>query len=103
MIQGIVMKNGNIFITSNIEKIVPDDYNDPDLEITQPHLVEKVNITNSITLKPFLGDYTNQTIFSFRTEDVLTLFSPTESLIEEYKQKTGVQEQLELKIEEDLN
>lgn len=97
------MKNGNVFLTSNIEKIVPDDYNDPDLEITQPYLVERVKLTNSLIIKPFLEDYTNQTIFSFRTEDILTLFSPTESLIDEYKTETGVQEQLELEIQEDIN
>lgn len=100
MIQGIVMKNGNIILTSNIEKIVPEDYNDPDLEITDPYLVEKISITNSLMIKAYLKDYTNQSIFSFRSEDILTLFSPKENLIEEYKKLTGVVEQLELSMEE---
>lgn len=100
MVQGIVMKNGNIILTSNIEKIVPEDYNDPDLEISYPYLIEKIAITNSTILKSYLGDYTNQYVFSFRSEDILTLFSPKEHLIEDYKKQIGLVEQLELNVEE---
>lgn len=103
MVQGIVLKNNDVILTSNIEKIVPDDYNDPDLEITIPYIVQSVKITNSLMLKPFLGDYTNQKIFSLRSEDVLTAFTPNEYLIEEYKKVTGVEEQLEMNMEEEQN
>lgn len=103
MVQGIVLKNNDILLTSNIEKIVPDDYNDPDLELTVPYVVQLVKLTNGLILKPFLGDYTNQKTFSLRSEDVLTMFTPNEYLIEEYKKLTGVEEQLELSVGEEEN
>lgn len=103
MVQGIILKNNNILLSSNIEKIVPDDYNDPDLEVSNPYIVEKVQITNSLVIKPYLGEYTEQTIFSLRSEDILTVFTPRFNLVEEYKKQTGVEEQLELNIEEEQN
>lgn len=101
MIQGIVLKNGDIIISSKIEKIVPEDYNDPDLEVTEPYLV-KTNVANSVYIKPYLIEFTNQKIFSFRSEDILTAFTPRELLIEEYKKETKVEDQLELAIETNL-
>lgn len=98
MVQGIIFKNKDIILTSNIEKIVPDDYNDPDLEILDPYLVQIVSITGSLVIKPFLSDYTEQTTFSFRSEDILTMFTPKNNLVEEYKKATGVEEQLELDV-----
>lgn len=95
------MKNGDILISSKIEKIVPDDYNDPDLEVTEPYLV-KTNIVDSIYIKRYLEELTEQKVFSFRSDDILTAFSPREILIEEYKKKTKVEEQLELDIESNL-
>ena len=100
-IQGIVMKNGDVLISSKIEKIVPDDYNDPDLEVTEPYLV-KTNVVDSVYIKRYLGELTEQKIFSFRSDDILTAFSPKEILIEEYKKETKVGEQLELDIETNL-
>jgi hypothetical protein len=99
MIQGIILKIGDILITSEITKIVPDDYTDPDLELVAPYILLK-SVGDSIHIKPYLSDYTNQTVFSFRSEDILTMFSPKESLVERYKKLTGVEEQLELDVNE---
>ena len=97
MIQGIVMKNRDIIITSSITKIAPDDYNDPDLEIIDPYLLLTTS-TDSVYIKPYLNDFSDQKVFSFRSEDALTMFSPKDNIIEEYKKNTGVQEQLELNV-----
>lgn len=97
-IHGIVMKNGDILISPKVEKIVPDDYTDPDLEITEPYLVQTTAV-DSVYIKRYLGDFTEQKVFSFRRDDILTVFSPKEILIEEYKKETKVEEQLELDIE----
>lgn len=99
MIQGIIMKNGDVLIASNITKIVPDDYNDPDLEFIEPYLLLKT-ITDSVFIKPYLSDYTNQTIFSFRSEDILTMFSPKQQIVDEYKKMIGLEEQLELNVDD---
>lgn len=100
MIQGIVMKTGDILVASNITKIVPDDYNDPDLEIMNPYILLK-SIADSIFIKPYLSDYTNQLVFSIRSEDILTMFSPKERILDEYKKMTGEEEQLELNLNKD--
>lgn len=99
MVQGIVLKNNDVLITSNIEKIVPDDYNDPDLDIEKPYILKSQITKNSYVIQPYLSEYTNQTTFSFRSEDILTMFTPNVYIIEEYKKQTGVEEQLELNIE----
>ena len=97
MYQGIILKKGDILITSKITKIVPDDYTDPDLELVNPYILLK-SIADNIYMKPYISDYSNQTIFSFRSDDILTMFSPKERLIDEYKKLTGVLEQLELDV-----
>ena len=97
MFQGIILKKGDILITSKITKIVPDDYTDPDLELVNPYILLK-SIADNIYMKPYISDYSNQTIFSFRSDDILTMFSPKERLIDEYKKLTGVLEQLELDV-----
>jgi hypothetical protein len=97
MFQGIILKKGDILITSKITKIVPDDYTDPDLELVNPYILLK-SIADNIYMKPYISEYSNQTIFSFRSDDILTMFSPKERLIDEYKKLTGVLEQLELDV-----
>lgn len=97
MFQGIILKKGDILITSKITKIVPDDYTDPDLELVNPYILLK-SIADSIYMKPYISEYSNQTIFSFRSDDILTMFSPKERLIDEYKKLTGLGEQLELDV-----
>ena len=97
MYQGIILKKGDILITSKITKIVPDDYTDPDLELVNPYILLK-SIADNIYMKPYISEYSNQTIFSFRSDDILTMFSPKERLIDEYKKLTGVDEQLELDV-----
>jgi hypothetical protein len=97
MFQGIILKKGDILITSKITKIVPDDYTDPDLELVNPYILLK-SIADNIYMKPYISEYSNQTIFSFRSDDILTMFSPKERLIDEYKKLTGFGEQLELDV-----
>lgn len=101
MAQGIVLKNGDILITSNIQKVVQEDYNDPDLEITNPYKLE-LSITKSVYMKPYLEEYTDQTIFSFRGDDILTMFSVKSNIEEEYKKNTQPEEQLSLDITVDI-
>lgn len=96
-ITGIIFKNGDIIVTSNITKIVPDDYNDPDIEISYPYKIEKT-VADSFYLTPYLGRYTNQLIFSFRSDDVFTFFNPNENIAEDYKRLTNAEEQLKLNI-----
>ena len=98
MYQGIILKKGDILITSKITKIVPDDYTDPDLELVNPYILLKY-IADNIYMKPYISEYSNQTIFSFRSDDILTMFSPKERLIDEYKKLTGLGEQLELDVD----
>ena len=98
MFQGIILKNGDILVSSNVEKIVPEDYNDPDIEISNPFSLS-LSITKSIVMNPYMGDYTEQKVFSFRSDDILTMFSPRSNIEDEYKKLTGVEEQLELNID----
>lgn len=100
MSQGILMKNKDVLIVSTITKIVPDEFDDPDLEIVNPYVVKKTS-SNSIYIEPFLNLITDQTSFSLRSDDILTLFSPSENLIEEHKKATKVDEQLEFNIDVD--
>lgn len=102
MAQGIVLKNTDVLIVSNITKIVPEDYSDPDLELESPYYIKTriTDVVDSVRIEPYLNHYTDQTIISLRSEDILTMFTPKQSIVEEYKKAIGVEDQLELNIEE---
>lgn len=100
MVQGIVLKTGDILITSKIEKIVQEDYNDPDLDIENPYKL-KLSIANSVCMCPYLEEYTDQNIFSFRSDDIITMFSVKSYIEEEYIKNTQPEEQLSLEISVD--
>lgn len=55
MFQGIILKKGDILITSKITKIVPDDYTDPDLELVNPYILLK-SIADNIYMKPYISE-----------------------------------------------
>jgi hypothetical protein len=103
MIQGIVLKNNMVLIVSEIVKSIQEDYGGPDLDVSNPHIVEVKHedtpALKHIVIKPFLVDCTDQKVFSFRSDDVLTMFSPSLDLSEKYKSILGLNEQLELDVD----
>jgi hypothetical protein len=100
MICGIVLKTGQKLLTSNINKVVPEDYNDPDLEISSPFEI-LLGVSNSPYLVRYLNNITEQTTFSFRTEDILTFFIPNLSLSDQYLKLNDIEPQLELDLPTD--
>jgi hypothetical protein len=100
MISGLYLKNGQKIIALNLEKISPDDYNDPDLVVENPYEV-LLEDSGCINIVRYLSDYTEQNIFSFRTEDVLTIFKPNPELCKQYNILNNIEEQLELTITSD--
>jgi hypothetical protein len=101
MIYGIVLKTGQKLLTANINKVVPEDYNDPDLEISFPFEVLS-GVTDSPYLIRYLNNITEQTSFSFRTEDILTFFIPNLNLSDQYLKLNDIEPQLELDIPTDF-
>lgn len=97
MITGLYLKNGQIIITLNLEKISPEDYTEPDLLVEHPYEV-LMGISKIPYIDRYLSKYTDQNVFSFRSEDVLTVFKPNAELCKEYVIANGIEEQLELQL-----
>jgi hypothetical protein len=98
MISGLYLKNGQKIVTSNIEKISADEYNDdPDLIVENPYEILLGN-PGCLDIVRYLSEYTDQNVFSFRTEDVLTIFKPNADICKQYVIANGIEEQLELQI-----
>lgn len=99
MVKGIVLKNGTILLTNNIEKIVPEDYNDPDLIISYPFELKYLN--SSLEMHPYLSNYTDQINFSIRSDDILTMFSPLDTVSNTYLDNVNLDDQLEMDLNDD--
>jgi len=87
MIQAVVFKNGNILVSNNVIKVVAEDYDDPDFEMHFPY---KVDLGDK--LYPYLGVLTDQTVFSFKSNDIFTMFTPNEMLTKKYLTATKIEE-----------
>jgi hypothetical protein len=99
MISGIYLKNGQILISSKLEKISPEDYNDPDIVVENPYEVFSVlGKPECLDIGRYLSLYTEQSSFSFHSEDILTAFKPNSELCKKYVIANGMDEQLELQF-----
>lgn len=104
MISGLHLKNGEKLIVLNLEEIEQEDYNYPNLLATKPYEVVR-SISGGLYITPYMNDYTDQDTFSFRTDDILTIFKPNDYLRKLYVIENGIEEQLELslKVDKELN
>lgn len=79
----ILLENGQTLI-SKIEEVVAD-IGEPNCKLTSPFLVCRDNVTNSITLKQWLIDFTEQEVFLISSDKILTIVDPKSSIFKKYQ------------------
>ena len=83
VIKLLVLENKQILI-SKIEEVVAD-IGEPNCKLTSPFLLFHDTITNSITLKQWLIDFTEQEVFLISSDKILTIVNPKASILKKYQ------------------
>lgn len=79
----IVLENGQKLV-SLIEEVVAD-IGEPNCKLINPFLIVIDKLVESITLKPWLMEVSNQNIFIISSDKILTITEPKSSILSKYK------------------
>lgn len=74
----IVLMNNQILITRIEES--PSELGEPDCRLIEPFLLNQ----SSLTLSPWLMDYTSENKYMISSDKILTLADPNSELLEKY-------------------
>ena len=67
-------------LVSQLEEVAPMDIGDPNCKLIEPFLLNQ----SSITLSPWLIDYTSDNKYMISSDKILTLADPNSELLEKY-------------------
>ena len=81
MIKVLALSN-NHYIISQVDEVGSADIGEPDCKLTKPYVVN--TDSGKITLEPFMADRTREDIFMMGSDKILTLATPTPTLLEQY-------------------
>ena len=81
MIKVLALSN-NHYIISQVDEVGSADIGEPDCKLTKRYVVNTVS--GKITLEPFMADLTREDIFMMGSDKILTLATPTPTLLEQY-------------------
>lgn len=81
MIKVLALSN-NHYIISQVDEVGSADIGEPDCKLTKPYVVN--TDSGKITLEPFMADLTREDIFMMGSDKILTLATPTPTLLEQY-------------------
>ena len=78
----VVALTNNHYIISQVDEVASADIGEPDCNLTKPF---EVNTESGKTiLEPFMLDLTREEIFMMGSDKILTLATPTPTLLEQY-------------------
>ena len=77
----LALANRQILI-SEIEEVGSADIGEPDCKLTKPYVVNTES--GKTVLEPFMLDLTREEIFMMGSDKILTLATPTPTLLEQY-------------------
>jgi hypothetical protein len=86
MIQGIILTNNKILLSNIVEVMV--DIGEPNCKLINPVEVT-TEISNIKSFKRYLSHYTEDTEFMISSDNILTIFTPSEDLKEKYLSLIG--------------
>ena len=72
----------NHYIISQIDEVATEDIGQPDCKLTNPFVVNTES--GKTILEPFMLDLTREEIFMMGSDKILTLATPTPTLLEQY-------------------
>ena len=72
----------NHYIISQVDEVATEDIGQPDCKLTKPFIVNTES--GKTILEPFMLDLTREEIFMMGSDKILTLATPTPTLLEQY-------------------
>ena len=72
----------NHHIISQVDEVATEDIGQPDCKLTKPFVVNTES--GKTVLEPFMLDLTREDIFMMGSDKILTLATPTPTLLEQY-------------------
>lgn len=81
----LVLLNGETIISSLEE--VPSELGEPDCKLVKPFIIKSPQINGmTLTLEPWLSDYTSQDTFMIHSDKILTITTPRATILEKYEE-----------------
>ena len=72
----------NHYLISQVDEVATEDIGQPDCKLTKPFLINTES--GKTILEPFMLDLTREEIFMMGSDKILTLATPTPTLLEQY-------------------
>ena len=72
----------NHYLISQVDEVASADIGEPDCKLTKPFVVNTES--GKTILEPFMLDLTREEIFMMGSDKILTLATPTPTLLEQY-------------------
>lgn len=79
----LVLENGQKLI-AKIEEVVAD-IGEPNCKLSDPYLIVTDKLVETITLRPWLMEVTEQKVFLISSDKILTIIDPKNSILDKYK------------------
>ena len=78
----VIALTNNHYIISQVDEVMAEDIGQPDCKLTKPFVVNTES--GKTVLEPFMLDLTREDIFMMGSDKILTLATPTPTLLEQY-------------------
>ena len=78
----VLALTNNHYIISQVDEVATEDIGEPDCKLTKPFVVNTES--GKTILEPFMLDLTREEIFMMGSDKILTLATPTPTLLEQY-------------------
>ena len=78
----VLALTNNHYIISQVDEVATEDIGQPDCKLTKPFIVNTES--GKTILEPFMLDLTREEIFMMGSDKILTLATPTPTLLEQY-------------------
>ena len=78
----VLALTNNHYIISQVDEVATEDIGQPDCKLVKPFVVNTES--GKTVLEPFMLDLTREEIFMMGSDKILTLATPTPTLLEQY-------------------
>ena len=78
----VLALTNNHYIISQVDEVATEDIGQPDCKLTKPFVVNTES--GKTILEPFMLDLTREEIFMMGSDKILTLATPTPTVLEQY-------------------
>ena len=78
----VLALTNNHYLISQVDEVATEDIGQPDCKLTKPFVVNTES--GKTILEPFMLDLTREEIFMMGSDKILTLATPTPTLLEQY-------------------